>query len=463
MVDYSNIPRDSRRVPLETRVQFKFDRFSGFISEYSANISPGGMFIRTRAPQPPGTVLDLEFRLGDGFELIKGRAEVVWVRPEDEGAMRPAGMGLRFQELAPGSKELIYRIVDEHVAQGGTPFDVTKRPPDLVPVLGAPAGPRPVPPPAAPLPPPLAAASRDWPPAAPPPPAKGDVFDLPDLEPIAPAAPRREPDLGASASSWLPVADEGPEPYRPAGEPFPDLFEPPAPEPPAGAPSPMFASTFGAAAVAKRKPRRVLPLAILAAVLLLAVGLFLFQDPLLEMIGFGGGEEVVQAAPPAPRPRQRPASPAVEPAAPETHPETTPAAPPAVIEEAAPPTPAPEAVSAPVPDAGPALNALEKITWEEVPGGTDVVLWGDGAIRPDVYSRTRIDGNPPRELFRLTGIRRPFDRSRVVAGSAELLQVRVGYHSGNQLHVVLDLAHPAVQVAGVEEGPKQLRIHLKRR
>ena len=49
MVDYSNIPRDSRRVPLETRVQFKFDRFDGFISEYSANISPGGMFIRTRS------------------------------------------------------------------------------------------------------------------------------------------------------------------------------------------------------------------------------------------------------------------------------------------------------------------------------------------------------------------------------------------------------------------------------
>ena len=86
MVDYSNIPRDSRRVPLETRVQFKFDRFDGFISEYSANISPGGLFLRTRAPQPPGTVLDFEFRLGDGFELIRGRGEVVWNRLEDEGA-----------------------------------------------------------------------------------------------------------------------------------------------------------------------------------------------------------------------------------------------------------------------------------------------------------------------------------------------------------------------------------------
>lgn len=452
MVDYSNIPRDSRRVPLETRVQFKFDRFSGFISEYSANISPGGMFIRTRAPQPQGTVLDVEFRLGDGFELIKGRAEVVWVRTEDEGPMRPAGMGLRFQELAPGSKELIYRIVDEHIAQGGTPFDVTKRPPDPIP--------------SAPLPPPFAP-GRDWPPAAPPGTAKGDVFDLPDLEPLTPVAVRRDPDLEPAASSWAPPSfDEPapePEPFR-ASEPFPDLFEPPAPvEPPPSAPgpAPMFAATYGASAASvKPKPRRVLPLVALAAVLLLALGLFLFRDALMEMAGLGGEDNLAQVAPPVSRPAPRPqapASPAPEPGPAAAEPETT-AAPPAstVVEEVAAPVPA-------APDTGPVLASLERITWEEVPGGTDVILWGDGAIRSEVYSRSRIDGNPPRELIRLSGIRRPFDQARIVAGSKELLQVRTGYHPGNQLHVVLDLAHPSVQVTGIEEGPKQLRVRLQRR
>src|SRR5947199_360023 len=134
MVDYSTVHRVSRRVPLLTRVQFMFVCFSGFLSYFSANVSPGGMFIRTRTPQPPGTVLEFEFRLGDGFELIKGRGEVVWVRPEDEGPARPAGMGLRFLELSLGSKELIYRIVDHHIQQGGTPFDVTQHPSDPVPV-----------------------------------------------------------------------------------------------------------------------------------------------------------------------------------------------------------------------------------------------------------------------------------------------------------------------------------------
>src|SRR5688572_31950079 len=100
MVDYTNIPRDSRRVPLETKVQFKFDRFSGFISEYSSNISPTGMFIVTENPEPAGRILDLEFRLGDGFEIIKGQGEVVWVRSAPDGPGRPPGMGIRFMELS---------------------------------------------------------------------------------------------------------------------------------------------------------------------------------------------------------------------------------------------------------------------------------------------------------------------------------------------------------------------------
>jgi uncharacterized protein (TIGR02266 family) len=125
MVDYSSIPRDSRRVPLATKVQFKFDRFSGFISEYSANISPTGMYIVSSAPEPPGRILELEFRMGDGFEIIQGRGEVVWSRSVGDGPLRPPGMGIRFLEMSEGSKDLIYRIVDRYVQEGGIPFDLT--------------------------------------------------------------------------------------------------------------------------------------------------------------------------------------------------------------------------------------------------------------------------------------------------------------------------------------------------
>jgi molecular chaperone DnaK len=140
VTDYSNSPRDSTRVPLAHRIQLKFDRFSGFINEYFSNLSPGGIFIRTDTPEPPGQLLDFEFRLGDGYELIHGRGEVVWARERGEGPERPPGMGVRFLELSPGSKDLIYKIVDDYVAHGGKPFDLTapahEAPPPVPPGLG---------------------------------------------------------------------------------------------------------------------------------------------------------------------------------------------------------------------------------------------------------------------------------------------------------------------------------------
>jgi len=443
MIDYSNIPRDSRRVPLETRVQFKFDRFSGFISEYSANISPGGLFLRTRSPRPPGTVLDFEFRLGDGFELIKGRGEVIWVRAEDEGPARPAGMGLRFLELSEGSRELIYRIVDHHVLQGGTPFDVTQRPPDPTPV-----------------------ALPDV--------ARSTVPDLVEVPPALPAAVRDEPDPLSDASSWLPRTDlAGPALSNPALSSISDIAEPvserqpPSPSPAPAAP-PMFATILGSGS--PRRPRRVLPWAVLAAgVVLVGAGLLL-RGRLMEWIGRGGPERASPSAPavrpvtkapspqpgPAALPEPTPSQPSASPAAGAAPPSATARVP------ASPPAPSP----AGQPEPGPALTRLERITWERAGGGTDVFLWGNGAIPASIYKQTRLEGNPPRELIRLAGVRSPQPLSRVVVGTAEILQIRLGYHpeaGKGELHVVLDLAHPNVAVTQIEPGPRRLRIHLQRR
>jgi hypothetical protein len=117
-------------------------------------------------------------------------------------------------------------------------------------------------------------------------------------------------------------------------------------------------------------------------------------------------------------------------------------------------------------DSGPALTAVDRITFEAAGGGTDVILWGNGSIPAAVYTQTRIDGNPPRELFRLSGIRQPFAKARLVVGTPEVLQIRTGLHAGEhgkELHVVLDLAHPNVTVTQVDPGPHRLRIHLQRK
>lgn len=128
---------ERERIPLERKISLKFKEFRGFITEYSANISEGGMFITTDAPQPPGAVFDFEFRLADDdFQIIHGIGEVVWVRDEPAGADEPPGMGIRFLHLAEGSRDLIRRMVDEHEQSGGTPFDLESQAPDAPAVAG---------------------------------------------------------------------------------------------------------------------------------------------------------------------------------------------------------------------------------------------------------------------------------------------------------------------------------------
>jgi uncharacterized protein (TIGR02266 family) len=570
MVDYSNIPRDSRRVPLATKVQFKFDRFSGFISEYSANISPTGMFIVSSNPEPLGRVLDLEFRLGDGFEIIQGKGEVVWSRAMADGPNRPPGMGLRFVELSEGSKDLIYRIVDRYVQEGGTPFDLTTARDRIEDRTEEPP---PAPAPPAPAMAPAAAATVAGQVLSDLPPLDLEQNPFPDLglDPVkdssgnalpwfsaapgempaaAPAARQEDPlELFPSIGPALEEVEEAfagnaagraapwEEPPAPVPSPAaPLLFPSAAPAPagpadlfasldplPLGAPAPgeppaalsvpglfadylpktaspseapparTLASVAGSAAA--HEPRRTSPLLLVVGVLaLLGAGAFLLRDRIPGWLGLGGEEEKVASTrvPPRPlHPRKKlgaaappvaqdgltseaaaattdsgtAAKPAPEPEAPVP----APAAPvPEAVQRKRPPVPAPAAspapAPAPAPATGPALTAVDRITYEESFGGTDVVLWGNGAIRQESYVHSQM-GSPPRELFRITGIRKPFPQTKIPVGTGEVKQVRIGYHEaakGNELHVVIDLAGPQVKVTRVDQDGQRLRIHLQK-
>jgi uncharacterized protein (TIGR02266 family) len=116
-------PRIYRRVPFEAAVRLEFDRFHGFVEQYSANLSLGGMYIKSDEPPPLGAEVSVEFALEDGFELIRGRGRVAWVSPPGGGGEAP-GFGLRFLELTPGSRELIFRLVERQVREGDRVFDL---------------------------------------------------------------------------------------------------------------------------------------------------------------------------------------------------------------------------------------------------------------------------------------------------------------------------------------------------
>jgi uncharacterized protein (TIGR02266 family) len=529
MVDYSNIPRDARRVPIAAKVQFKFDRFSGFISEYSSNVSPTGMFIVTDSPEPAGRILDLEFRLGDGFEIIKGQGEVVWARTANDGPSRPPGMGIRFLELSPGSQDLIYRIVDRYVAQGGTPFDLTG-------VRQGPAASQAPPSPSSPNTalPPLSQEPDPFPDLEPEPGrgASGTVLPwspilketampggdvLPPLEPLdeifhleeAPASPAPAP-AAPAAQTVLPFPGSPPAPAPPPPAPADDLFPPldldsdldltqagptvvgfdePIPDPPSysgtslsAAPADdLFASYLpqpaalpeapqvrplstlaGGASV--EQPRRLGPWILVAVLLAVGAAAFLLRGQISGWLGLGGGgEEIVTAEqrPQLPRRTAPPPPPTLQ----EEVSLTSDASP---LESPVESTPLPEVVRrkpALAPPAGPALTAIERITFEQALGGTTVILWGNGAIRPESFKKIDVD-SPPREVIQIRGVRRPFAPTRIPVGTSEVKQIRVGYHEmpgGNELHIVIDLAGSGVRVARIEPDGQRLRIHLQAR
>ena len=76
--------RKSKRAPVSLKVRFKSATVDEFIEQYSADISKGGIFIKSEEPLPPGTLLKFEFQLKDNSPLIQGVGRVVWKRASDE-------------------------------------------------------------------------------------------------------------------------------------------------------------------------------------------------------------------------------------------------------------------------------------------------------------------------------------------------------------------------------------------
>ena len=121
--------RGEPRVPFEGAVRLRYRLFHEFLEENAANISSGGMFIRTIHPGELGSEMEFEVRLDDDFTLIRGKGEVAWVRRPDQVPGADPGMGIRFVSLPEESRALVDRIVSERVAAGLELFDLDSHAP----------------------------------------------------------------------------------------------------------------------------------------------------------------------------------------------------------------------------------------------------------------------------------------------------------------------------------------------
>jgi hypothetical protein len=99
-------PLTERRVAPRLTINKQFDSFDDFVREYVTNLSGSGAFVRTDAPLPIGTELNLKFSIVvDGVETIEGLGVVVRVE------QNPPGMGVAFKELHGYSKRLMEKLL----------------------------------------------------------------------------------------------------------------------------------------------------------------------------------------------------------------------------------------------------------------------------------------------------------------------------------------------------------------
>ena len=84
----------------------EFESFDAFVSEYVANVSRSGVFVRSSAPLAVGTRVNLRFTvLADEVETVEGEGEVVRVHDD------PPGMGVVFTELSSYSQQILERLL----------------------------------------------------------------------------------------------------------------------------------------------------------------------------------------------------------------------------------------------------------------------------------------------------------------------------------------------------------------
>lgn len=97
------------RTEVEIEVQYRTEQ--EFLSAYSRNISGGGIFVWTPQPLPPNHAVHLRFSLPGIAHPFEVSGIVVWSNPGSSRSFLPSGMGIKFVDLDPRSRELIDEFV----------------------------------------------------------------------------------------------------------------------------------------------------------------------------------------------------------------------------------------------------------------------------------------------------------------------------------------------------------------
>ena len=118
------------RVLVDLEVDYRCE--DTFLFAYITDISALGVFIKTEAPEMPGTRLNLKFTPHGHAEPLELEGEVIWInpyRPGDPYNLNP-GMGVKFVDFDDDQRERVLKLVrtfaylnDDEATEGGKPGD----------------------------------------------------------------------------------------------------------------------------------------------------------------------------------------------------------------------------------------------------------------------------------------------------------------------------------------------------
>ena len=105
--------RKHERVPTHYLVHVRVPARDEAQEGFCLNLSRGGLFVQTRDPPPPGTMIFLELDLEPVGKTVHAQAEVAWAWPTIPYSQSPPGVGVKFTDLSEDAQRFIEMTVEK--------------------------------------------------------------------------------------------------------------------------------------------------------------------------------------------------------------------------------------------------------------------------------------------------------------------------------------------------------------
>jgi len=101
--------RRSRRLPVEVKVDYR--TVGRFLTDYTMNLSKGGLFVQTCLPLQPGERVRLRITLPEVDAPFALDGLVRWVAHRDDDLGHPPGMGIEFVDASDDLLRHVERLL----------------------------------------------------------------------------------------------------------------------------------------------------------------------------------------------------------------------------------------------------------------------------------------------------------------------------------------------------------------